>query len=348
MNHKPLFALIKRELIAVRREKTIMIAIGIQLFIASFSSVMLVGLLSFYDPSSIALNSQARIRAGIVGDEQSPLFNYLRANNVRPIYFDQPAQADAALSQGVVDTVLVVPPETADLMQMQLFLPEAETQSTVVMMVLRRPLEQYENYLRRERGIEVRFTDLEGKPSTSYEFLYATILPILMFFPGFVAGSMVVDSVASELEHGTLETLWSAPVSLNQIFSAKIIAAFILALLQIGLWLILLNFNQIDVQNGGSVLLMAAVVAGLNGVAAASITTLFKDRERAQFIYSLTIVLVAGGSSLIGRSPITILTQLATDDYFTNLADVAGYGLFLLLAAAVYLGLSRRLLAFKL
>jgi ABC-2 type transport system permease protein len=150
---------------------------------------------------------------------------------VRPIYFADPERADAALDQGLIDTVLYVPPEdTAEIAHMQLFLPEAETQSTIVMMMLRKPLEQYENYLRRARGIEVRFTDLEGKPSTSYEFLYATIVPILMFFPGFVAGSMVADSVASELEHDTLETLWSAPISLAHIFGAKIVAAMVLAL----------------------------------------------------------------------------------------------------------------------
>lgn len=348
MNIKPLIAIIKRELRSVTRERTIMIAFGIQLFIASFSSVILVGLLSFYDPSSIALNSQARIQAGIVGDKDSPLFNYLRAGNVHPIYFAQPDQADAALAQGLVDTVLYVPPDTADLMQMQLFLPEAETQSTVVMMMLRQPLQQYENYLRRQRGIEVRFTDLEGKPSTSYEFLYASILPILLFFPGFVAGSMVVDSVTSEMEHGTLETLRSAPVGVGQIFAGKMIAALFLALLQIVLWLILLHFNQISVDNSGTVLLLSFIVAGFNTVAAAGLATIFKDRERAQFVYSLAIVLAAGLVSLIGQSPITLLTQLATNDYYANMLDVLGYGLIFLLATAVYLTFSKRLLQLKL
>lgn len=348
MNLKPLFAIVKRELRSVTRERTIMIAIGIQLFIASFSSVILVGLLSFYDPNTIAENSQARIQAGIVGDRENPLLNYLRAGNVRPIYFDDPERADAALDQGLIDTVLYVPPEDPDqITHMQLFLPEAETQSTVVMMLLRKPLEQYENYLRRTRGIEVRFTDLAGKPSTSYEFLYATILPILMFFPGFVAGSMVADSVASELEHDTLDTLWSAPISLSQIFAAKILAALVLALIQVGLWLVLLHFNQIEVQNTVNVLFLAVVVAGLNAVAAAVITTFLKDRERAQFIYSLTIVLVAGGSTLIGRSPITLLTQLATNDYYASGVDVALYGGLFLLVAAGYLLFSQRLLGTK-
>ncbi|MCA9942215.1 MAG: ABC transporter permease [Ardenticatenaceae bacterium] len=347
MTYKPFIAIVKRELRTVTRERTIMIAIVIQLFIASFSSTILVGLLSFYDPSSIAFNSQIRIQAGVVGDKESALFNYLRAGNVRPIYFEQPEQADNALARGLIDTVIYVPSETAEVTQMQLFLPEAETQSTVVMMLLRQPLEQYENYLRRQRGIDVRFTDLQGKPSSSYEFLYATILPILMFFPGFVAGSMVADSVASELEHGTLETLWSAPISLSQIFAAKIVAALLLAFAQIGVWLILLQLNQIDVQNVGSILLLSVIVAGLNAVASAGITTFLKDRERAQFIYSLTIVMVAGGSTLLGRSPFSLLTQLATNDYYASMANVAVYGVLFLLIFAGYLLFARPMLEVK-
>ena len=41
--------LVRRELKAVRKEKTILFAVFIQLFIASFSSVMLIGVMSFYD-----------------------------------------------------------------------------------------------------------------------------------------------------------------------------------------------------------------------------------------------------------------------------------------------------------
>ena len=40
----------KRELAGLRAEKTILLAIGIQLFIAAFSSFLVVGLVSMYDP----------------------------------------------------------------------------------------------------------------------------------------------------------------------------------------------------------------------------------------------------------------------------------------------------------
>jgi ABC-2 type transport system permease protein len=49
----PIFAVIKKELTSVVRDGTIVISILIQLFIASFSSGLLLGMLSLYDPDTI-------------------------------------------------------------------------------------------------------------------------------------------------------------------------------------------------------------------------------------------------------------------------------------------------------
>jgi len=58
---KAFLAIVKRELRAVSRERTIVIAILIQLFIASFSSAILIGLLSFYDPDAVMAAEEARL-----------------------------------------------------------------------------------------------------------------------------------------------------------------------------------------------------------------------------------------------------------------------------------------------
>jgi ABC-2 type transport system permease protein len=245
----PFLAIVKKELRAVTKEKTILIAIGIQLFIASFSSVILVGLLSFYDPSTIALNSNATFKAGIMGNYDTVLIAYLRMHNINSVYFDNIQDAETSFGGNVVDALLYIPDASSDVVDLRLFLPEAETRSTVIMMALREPLEQYENHLRRQKGVRMNYQDVTGKHPTTFEFLYVTLIPILMFFPGFVAGSMVVDSISSEIEHHTLDTLWSAPISLNQIFGGKIFAAFLLAILQAVLWLILLRLNGVVMQN---------------------------------------------------------------------------------------------------
>ena len=89
---------------------------------------------------------------------------------------------------------------------------------------------------------------------------------------------------------------------------------------------------------------MALIVAGLNCLGAAIITTIFKDRERAQFVYSIAIVAAAGMSYWVGTSPITIITQLAIGDALFGLANVGLYLLVLALAVGGFFSFSGRLM----
>ncbi|MFA4837740.1 MAG: ABC transporter permease, partial [Dehalococcoidia bacterium] len=71
------FVLVRKELKSIRNEKTIMFAIMIQFLIASCSSIMLVGVMAFYDPSSIGENTNAHINVGVVGDMSSPIVSFM-------------------------------------------------------------------------------------------------------------------------------------------------------------------------------------------------------------------------------------------------------------------------------
>ncbi len=338
-------AIVKKELKSVTKEKTIMIAIAIQLFIASFSSAILVGMLSFYDPGSIGLNARIRIGVGIIGDANSPLVGFLRKQNTRVTAFLSPNDAENSFRAGAIDAIVFIPEDSGGVIDMKLFLPESETRSTLILMMLKEPLKQYENYLREKMGVHVRYTDIESMPSTTYEFRYSVIIPILMFFPAFVAGSMVVDSIAEEFENHTLETLWSAPVSLNVISGAKIAAALVLAVTQCVLWIILLRLNHIPIQNGGLVLLLSATLAAIIAVGSAFAAVYFKDRERAQFVYSVFTLLSAGLGYFFDASPIAVMSRLAVGDYYTGFADVAIYGVLLLVLLAVFFSTAEKLIA---
>jgi len=338
------YAMVKKELRSVSREKTIMIAIVIQLCIASFSSVILIGLMSFYDPDSIGLNARISIKAGVIGDANSPLVEFLNDCNVKVTAFSSPMYAEDAFKAGAVDAVIFVPDESG-VVEMKLFLPQSESLSTVILMILKEPLKRYENYLRQVNGVHVRYLDVVGMPSTTYEFRYSFIIPVLMFFPAFVAGSMVIDSISEELENRTLETLWSAPLSLNLVFGAKITAALVLAVAQCALWSVLLRFNRISIQNLGLVLLLAAVIAAIISVVSAFASVYFKDRERSQFMYSLFVSISAGISYFFDFSPIALMTRLSTGDYYTGIAHVAMYVVLLLVLLAGFFYAARRLIA---
>ena len=166
--------------------------------------------------------------------------------------------------------------------------------------------------LRDQEGVTLRYHDVQGKPFTTYEFLYTLIIPILMFFPAFIAGSMVIDSISEEVENKTLDTLLSAPVSINYITGAKIIASLAVGAFQCILWIVLLGFNGFTIQNAGWILLLSVMITGIVAILALMVALVFRDRERSQFIYSLMILVLFALTYFISPSPFALVSRLAS------------------------------------
>jgi len=240
---------------------------------------------------------------------------------------------------------MFVPQSNGSTVDMKLFLPESDTQSTLILMVLDEPFKKAENYLREANGIQLRYADLEGKPHTDYEFLYSIIIPLLMFFPALIAGSIVIDTVSEELENKTLDTLWAAPVSLNAIFSSKIFAAILTALAQCVIWVGLLRLNGFPMQNLGAVLTLSIIIAAFVSFGAGIIGLYFKDRERSQFIYSIALLATAGLSYLFNPSPFGLMTRLAIGDHHVGMPEVALYILPLAMVGAMFSLVSKKLVS---
>ena len=341
----PFLAVIKKELTSTLRDRTILISILIQLFIASFSSAMLLGMLSLYDADTVMQYSGAGTTIGMIGAANNPLQLFLSERGIQIAPFAVLADAETALFKGKVNAILVVPQGAHSGADVKLYLPDSDAASSLIRMLIQEPLKQYENYLRAQDGVQVRYTDLKGKPTTSFEFVYSVLIPMLMFFPAFVSGSMVIDSLTEEVENKTLQTLISAPLTINDIINAKIIAAIILAVFQCMAWLALLRINGIAIQNMGWILLLAVTVTGITSTAAGLGAALLKDRERSQFVYSLMLLAAIAIGTLLNISPIMTMSRLAIGDYYTSGWDVAVFvaflgGLWLLLSK-----ISRRLTA---
>ena len=334
----PLLAVVKKELASVVRDRTIVISILLQLFIASFSSGLLLGMLSLYDSDTILRFSGAGIKIGVVNSSDNILGSLIGARGLQTFQYDMLSNAQAAYYRGEVLAIVDTPQNANGLTEIKLYLPESDTISSLVHLVLQEPLKQYENVLRTQKGINVRYADLKGKPSTSFEFVYSVLMPLLMFFPAFVSGSMTADSITEEVENNTLQTLLSAPLTINGMVGAKIIASVILSILQCIAWLTLLQWNGIAIQNTGWILLLAVVVAGITSTFAALSAVLLKDRERSQFIYSLMLLTAAAVSTLLNLSPIITLSRLALGDAYTSGWNVVIFAMFL---AGLYLVLSK-------
>lgn len=341
----PFFAVVKKELTSVIRDRTIVISILIQLFIASFSSALLLGMLSLYDSDTIMKVSGSGIKIGVVGSSNNELASLMSERGLKVIHYATLNEAQASFFNNEVSVIVDTPLDANGITEIKLYLPDSDAISSLLRMVIQEPLKQYENYLRAQKGVEVHYADLKGKPSTSYEFVYSVLIPMLMFFPAFVSGSMSVDSITEEVENKTLQTLLSTPLSINGMVGAKILASVILSFLQCVAWLTLLQLNGIVIQNTGWILLLAALVAGITSTAAALGAVMLQDRERSQFIYSLLLLAGAGISTLLNTSPITALSRLAIGDAYTSGWNVAIFAVFLAALYFLLTKMSRRLVA---
>jgi ABC-type Na+ efflux pump permease subunit len=339
----PFTAVVKRELWSVMRDFTIVISIVIQAFIASFSSAMLLGLLSLYDADTIMNYGGAGFNIAMVGPADNQLQTFLTEYGIKTFPYATQAGAETGFYQGKVNAILVVPQNVGPGTEVKLYLPNSDTFSSLIRMVIQEPLKRYENYLRAQNGVEVRYTGLTGKPTTTFEFMYSVLIPMLMFFPAFVAGSMVVDSLTEEVENNTLQTLLSAPLTINGIISAKITAAVFLAIAQCLAWLTLLHLNKVAIQNLPWIILLALIIAGITTTGAALGTVVLRDRERSQFVYSLMLLAAVAISTWLDLSPIKTLSRLAIGDHYTNGWNVAIFAVILAVMWLFLLRLSRRM-----
>ncbi|MGE5373932.1 MAG: ABC transporter permease [Bacteroidota bacterium] len=330
----PFLALVKKELGSVFRDRTILIAILIQLFIASFSSALLLGMFSLYDADTVLKYSGAWIKIGVVDGANRPLGTFLADHGLKVLPFGTLAEAEAAFYEGRVSAIVDTPRDANGRTEIKLYLPESDTTSSLIRTVIQEPLKQYENYLRAREGIRVRYTDLQGEPSTSFEFVYSVLLPILMFFPAFVAGSLSIDSLTEEIESNTVQTLLSAPLTVDGMVGAKLSAVLVLSMLQCGAWLVLLQVNGIAIRNTGWIFLLALVVSGITATFGALAAVLLRDRERSQFMYALALLAGLAISSLLHVSPIITLSRLAIGDAFASGWNAAWLGIVL---AGLYL-----------
>lgn len=342
---KEYLILLKRELKSITKEKTIMFAILIQFFIASFSSIIMVGIMAFYDPGSISQNTRAHITLGLVENNPGYLDAFLQvpSSGIHVRHFTNEEQAQDAFKAGKIDAIMVPPGNQTGVVDLKLILPRLDTQQTVIMMLLQEPLKNYENFLRSQNGVEVQYTDIEGQPSNNFEFLYSLIIPILMLFPALIAGSIMIDTVSEEFENKTFDTLMAAPVSLRQILASKISAAVITAIFQVVLWAGLLRLNGMVIQNLTLVLLISVMVAAAISLIAAFVALFFKDRERAQFIYSIILVVLVTGGYFLGFSPLNLITLIASGVPGANLTGVLVYPASLAASGFLFFKLSRRL-----
>ncbi len=185
-----ILSIAKKDLKGLFSEKTLILTIFIQLFIALFSSFLVVGLASFYDPGSLsesemksanlglAHRSEIVLNSSIDGVNRTNRTNYanytdytaarrpersvnktllyrmIEAGKLSPVAYPDYSTAGSDFYRGEIDGILLVPSttiEVSDLIEIHIYLPKTDLKATILMLQLKDPLERFEQYVRNIR-----------------------------------------------------------------------------------------------------------------------------------------------------------------------------------------------------
>ncbi|MFB6113693.1 MAG: ABC transporter permease [Halodesulfurarchaeum sp.] len=298
----------------MRSEKTIVLALLIQLFVASFSSFLVVGLVSLYDPG--ATQGAYSVDIGVSGAVSDALVASAdRGSSRSAVVYTNRTRAITAFRNRRIDAVLLAERTGNGGYRVRAIVPRGDFRTTFVVVQVKRALSGFERRLRLSALEHLERRPVPVPPKTDanpyFSFTYTILVPMLAFLPAFISGSIAADSLAEELERGTLELLQVSPLSVSEIIDGKALAMVAIAPAQAGLWFLFLAWNGTTIANPLLILVLVAALAGLLVVLGSGLALLVQVRREAQLLYSLLALAVFGSSLLLPESLPNIVAKLA-------------------------------------
>lgn len=349
----------KKDLNGLFSERTLILTILIQLFIASFSSFLVVGLTSLYDPGSLGESDMKSASLGVAYRSEivlnnstldtktekfvnkTLLYHLIDESKLSAVCYPDYSSAGSAFYEGEIDGIILVPDiaiNGTDLADIHVYLPETDLKATVLMIQLKKPLEQFEQYIRdirTKRLPDYRPINLNIPEKSSnhyFEFVYVVLIPLLVFTPAFISGGLVIDFITEEFEQKTIDLLLASPVTFLDILNGKILVATMIAPVQAFVWLVLLLFNGIYIHNLLIIIFFVTLITFFLVLTGVFVSINLKNRGMSQLFYSLILITLFLLCYLFPNSPMNIVARLAIDS-MDNMVCIVVY---LLIALSLY------------
>ncbi len=336
MNARRIAIVAKKELFGLSSEKTIVFAILLQVFIAMFSSFLMVGLTAMYDPEAIEGYSTITYGVGYAGADSALIDEFEKRDDLVLHRMDLDVALVALRDRAVAAVVYVpdTPPDAEEPVTVTLYLIHNDLQSSVINVKVKEALQGYEKELREVRAdrmtsfpVRLNFPE-SGSGENFFEFVYGLLIPLLALLPAIVSAALIIDLITEEYQRQTLETLISTPVTFAEMVWGKIAACEVLVPIQAGVWFLLLGANGIAVDNAAAILLHVSVGGLFLILLGALVALYYRERTSAQFIFSTALVVVFLLVMAVPYNPLNLMVRLAVDTagpvHWLILALVAG------------------------
>ncbi len=316
---KPRWVVAKKEFAGVFTERTILLAVVIQVFVAGFSSFLVVGLSALFDPSTLDIGNHLAVVVdeGVASDPG--LMSAISATGMRAVRASSAEDAMRTFRAGQVDAAILSAPDPeriGDAISLRIVLPDGDLRATLSLVQIKDALESYERELRDDRSArlmaEPLYVDTDVKAG-HYSFVYSLLIPLLVFLPVVLSGALSADSLTEEVQRGTLPLLLASPATPSDVVEGKLMANVAIAPVLTAAWFGLLGLNGLTVSLDGALVIMlfATAIAFLMGLLACVIALATRDRNKAHVIYAAAMFLLLAVSLVLPVSPVNAVALLA-------------------------------------
>ncbi len=312
-------AMINKDLRMIARERTIMSAISILIFIASFSSIITFGLLVLYKPDFIALSG---VKIGVAGE--CPVLK-MSGGDVR---YDSLKDGLNDFYSGRIDALIYLPKENVSSVNfVTVYLPKDEITGIIASSKVKEVLKKYQERLRRMNGIpsshgfsfydeNFRRTEVKEGSSITFRFIYAVLIPLLLVTTAIIAGGLAIDLISEEYETKTYEVILSTPMSSSEFIASKISVSLLISSILSAVWVALIYLN-VGIQNSFLLFIMSISISMIFSSIGAISSLILRDRERSQLVFSIIAVSVVT-ASFSGKSMVAgVAARISAGSYYT-------------------------------
>lgn len=334
---KRALALARKEVRDILRERTIVLAVLVQLFVAAFSAFLAVGLLVLYDPGAVGQVPEMQVAYEGNGSFDEVLED---AGPLQPVEMEGEEAMDAFRDGRVAAVVSETARDGDPPRLITATVPEGEVVSSLLVTELKNALDDYEKTLREEHDERlehpITYADTEATPSVSFTFAYSILIPLLVATPVFLAGAITADSLSDEINEGTLPVLQASPLTPGEIVLGKLAAPVLLVPVQVAAWGALLWVNGLPLARPG-VVLLAATLMGTLVAGCGTIVAAYAEREGpTQAAYTVLVLALALASLFLPQDPANLVARASVD--MLNGASWLTLGVYAALALAAVAG----------
>jgi ABC-2 type transport system permease protein len=319
-----------REVKAMLRERSFVLLILLELLLVSSSGLLSIGYVILTSPESSGMLSQLSdlVYVGVVTDTRLAFADALEEGGVHHTFYDSLELARKDLNDGLVDAVLAGRVGLGrGYSTLTLYLPSNSPKTALTKLALRKVLLRMEDTLR-DSKVGVYAPELEFAPyeimhfkrqARYIEVYFIFTLPVLLFLPCVVSGSLVIDTITQDLESKRMLNLVACPLRSGEIVAGKMFGSFLLSLSQCILWLMVLSFTSVSPDNHISLIIFCALYTVVFMNVGCVLALSLKKMRASQILYTFVSISAISLFSpfanihpiLLESSPSYVITRMA-------------------------------------